>query len=215
MSNVYAPLYDEANNVIDPTFFVQSMGLLAGELNAGIDRDNLPEGTIVTADVAAQRVFNDISDGSFNTDSTHVPDRYTTSWQGTGPSGEGYSEFTTLQDEHFDIYWSGCFSWDDTAPYSWNGGSGTGANREDIFDTVRFRVTVDGVQVILLGPFEDGNLDHAAYGCGSIQLLAGPHVVRVEVELCRRIAQSGQVVGIVTQDLTIRSRNILTLARLR
>lgn len=219
----YNVLYDENGDVIDPTFYVQNMSTTAGEFNVGLDRDNFAQGTIVTADVnTSTYVFNFIGTSTwYNSDTPYATDRATTSWQGgagNDAAGIGNRSFTLPQECHLRVYWSGTWSWG--GAYSW-APLGARPTHTDTFDTVRIRVTVDGVEVIVLGPFEDGAQFNSAFGCGSIQLDAGTHEVRVEAECKRMVAQTDVVGGsdttasICTNTCTFNSRSLLTVPRVR
>jgi hypothetical protein len=218
MGQRYAELYDENGGVIDPAFFTQDMADFAGELDGGLDRDNFAANDIVSGDVntSGGRVFNLMgTDYFYNTQTTYAPDKNITSWQGgTGndASGVGYLQFTSLQDGHFDIHWSGYWFWD--GAYSWVT-AGARPDTTDTFDTLRLRVTVDGIPVCIAGPFEDGLQYGATYMCGAIQLPAGTHTVRVECEVVRRIAQSGELDGVCTNTVHIDERTLTCLGRIR
>lgn len=214
MSLQYTPLYDENGDVIDPAFWVQGAATFAGVINGGLDRDNLPANTIVAAEVTSN-AFTFIE--AFNTDDSFAPDMENTGWQNgtgttTGTNNLGILEWTAEQDAHYDIYWSGTWAWNGS--YSWVE-VGARLNQTDTFDTVMLRITVDGVPICTAGPFEDGMDYGSTYMCGSIQLPAGQHTLKVECKVVRLIAQSGQESGQCTNAVEFDSRSVLAIGRMR
>ena len=77
------------------------------------------------------------------------------------------------------------------------------------------RISIDGVILAFAGPFEDGEQYASTYMVGSIQLPAGTHTFKVECEVVRRIAQTGQVDGICTNTVSFGSRACTILERAR
>lgn len=190
MSNRYLPLFDENGDVINPAFFTEGMGDMAGEINGGLDRDNFAQADIVLAEVddSVGAVFATLGD-SYATDTSYVPDQQITTWQGgtaNDASGLGYAQWTAEQDAHYDIMWNGTWSWG--GAYSWSG-FGTGVDTVNDVDALRVRITVDGVEVAVSALFEDGAEFFACYLCGSIQLPAGTHTLRIECEIANRYIQ--------------------------
>lgn len=213
----YIPVYDENDDAIDPTFFLQAAGDFAGEISGGLDRDNLPANTIASSEIDATvgNVFNDVQ--AFSTEDAYAPEMTVTGWQGgagttTGTTNLGILSWTATQDGHYDIHWSGEWSWN--GAYSWVT-AGARPDRTDTFDTMRIRVVVDGDPVCMAGPFEDGMIYGSTYMIGSIQLPAGPHTLRVQCEVARRIAQDGELDGQCTNTITFADRTILAIGRVR
>ncbi len=219
MSLRYTPKYDENGDIDDPSFFVEGMGDFAGEFSA-LDRDNFPAAALLAAEVDGSlgRVFTTIYGG--NTDTNFVPTMTLTGWQNSksgsttiGADNLGIATFTTLQDGHFDIHWSGTWSWD--GAYSWVAVNAGLITENDTFDTLRLHITVDGVEIAIAGPFEDGASQWGAYMVGAIQLPAGTHVVKVECEVVRRQAQEDSLSGQCTNTCTFNERALTILATFR
>ena len=215
MGQVYRNGYDENGNVLYPAFFVDSMSDLAGEFNSNLTRDNFAQADIIRADVgtALGVIFLDLN--SKKTDTPYLPDMAVTDWQGgaaNDANGIIRIEWTAPQDAHYDIHLNLAWVWNGS--YSWTS-AGTRPDRKDTFDTIMFRLSVDGTAVAFAGPFEDGDVRWATYMCGAVQLPAGSHVLMVECEVVRRIAQDGQLDGVCTNDVTINSRACVAMGRVR
>ena len=223
MAQEYRQNWDETGNVIDPSMWLEDNNVLAGEFNGGLDRDNIANNSIVAGDLPTAAIHVIRGGGASNNSNTgYTPDRKLTDWQGgagTGASGINLLTWTSGQDAHYDIHSS--------VYWSWNGAfsrvsAGTAANRPtdanpwtDTYDTVMFRITVNGVIVATAGPFDDGMEYDSVYMVGAIQLPAGTHTARVECLICRRIFQSGEVDGICTNTLTVNARAFAMLERRR
>lgn len=212
----YTPLYDENGNVIAPEFFLEGASVYAGEINSGIDRDNMPPNTIASGDISSGDVFTTVADLSVNTNDNWSADSSSTTWQGpngNGTAGLGYRAFTLAQPAHIQVFWSGMWTWNG----SWSRSS-TVAGRpdhEDTYDTIRIRATIDGVEVFVLGPFEDAMVGGSAFGTGSIQVQAGPHVLLMQVECVRRTVQTGLTDGPCVNTVTFDDRALTGIARYR
>lgn len=214
MGQRYAPLFGENNDIIAPDFFVQGMADLAGEFNAGLDRDNLPSATITSADLTANVFFETFYAA---TDTAYVPDMESTSYQNgtgttTGANNLGILSLDLAQDAQVDVHWSATWSWDG----SWSEvGDGVRPERTNTVDTVTMQIDVDGNAAAPLGPFEDGASYNSVYGVASFQLPAGPHTLRVRVQAVRIVVQSMQEDGVCTNNVTFGSRALLAVARYR
>jgi hypothetical protein len=212
----YQLQYDENGDVIAPAFFVESAAVYAGEINNGIDRDNLPPNTIAVTEIGAN-VFTEIGDLSFNSDDAFALDSSTTTWQGgngNGASGIAYASFTLPQDAIVSVYFSVSWFWN--GAFSWNNGTNPAArDNEDIFDTVQFHITMDGEQGCLMGPFDDAPDYDGTFGVATFVVPQGAHVLRVEGLVVRRIAQSGLTDTICTNTCTVLTRNLCGIARFR
>lgn len=209
----YAPTYDENGDVINPAMFVEGMAVFAGEFNSGLDRDNLPPDSLVDGNILDES-FTEVFGG--NTDDPFALDNTTTAWQGgegNDTAGIGNFPFTLEQDAHVIVYWSGSWSWDGT--YSWVPAGTARVDHTDTFDTIRIRGTIDGREVFMLGPFEDGAVKCATFGTGSIQLQAGSYTLRIQAESVRRIAQNDQADGQTTNTCTFDERSTTIVVRIR
>ena len=220
MGQRYRQNFDENGNVLAPAMWVQDNNEFAGEFNGYLDRDNLPAATIASTDPDASLggPFNAIR--AFNTDDNFAPDMTSTDWQGgtgTGAAGVGYLTWTSLQDAHFDVHWSGTWSWN--GAYSRSSNTVAAPNHLDSeteYDTIQLRLVMDGIVIAIAGPFEDGASRWGTYLCGAVQLPAGTHTLRVECAVYRRVWQnSGQQNGVCTNAVTIRERAITVLERMR
>jgi hypothetical protein len=213
MGQIYRQGYDEDGGIINPEFFVDSMGDLAGAFNSGLDRDNFAQADITYDDVGVGVIFVNID--REKTDTAFTPDTEITEWQGgTGNDADGIVNIAVnaVQDGHYDIHFSVSWSWDGT--YSWVT-DGARPDRTDTFDTIMFRMVCDGIPIAYAGPFEDGGKQWSTYLCGAIQLPAGRHTFVVECKCVRRIAQNGQEDGVCTNTPTIESRAYVSIGRYR
>lgn len=220
MGQRYVQEYDENGNAIDPAFWLENNNTYAGEFNGGLDRDNLPQATIVAAEVTGNP-FNTVRSGA--TTSNYTPDMTRTDWQGgegTGTAGIDNAEWTAATDAHYDIYWSGRWSWNGAYSNTSAGAAGDRPTDADpqvnVVDTMTLRMTVDGTTVAVAGPFEDAADNWATFMCGSIQLPAGAHTFRVECLAARQQAQNeGAIDGACVNDVTFADRCRVILQRSR
>lgn len=217
MSLVYTPLYDENGNIIDPTVFTQGAGVFAGVLNSEMDRDNLPINTIDAGELSGDIFTMSPANLAFNTEDDWLPDMDVTGWQNgtgttTGSTNLGILSWTAEQDAHYDVHWSGSWFWD--GAYSW-ATAGSRPDRTDTFDTIRLRITIDGINIGMAGPFEDGADYASTYMIGAIQLPAGAHTLKIECQVVRRIAQNGEEDGICTNNVTFTDRTVMVIGRMR
>ena len=222
MGQRYTPSFDENADVICPDFYLDGMGDFGGELNGGVDRDNLPQSTIARTecDTSLGRVFNQTG-ASFNTDTNFSPTMTITEWQGGilgAPAGSASlglftSTWTALQDAHYDIHASLTWFWDG----SYIGGSvvSTGSRPDTVttFDTLMLRITVDGIEIAVGGPWDDGDVYWSTYLLGSIQLPAGVHTLKVECMVVRRECQTGLTSGKCINTVVFNSRALVVLER--
>lgn len=212
----YAPVYDENGDVIDPAFFLENDAEFVSEWNGLLDRDNFAQADIVADDVdtSPSEVF--IFMTSEKSDTAWSPTQTVTEWQGgEGNDADGIVllDWTATQDAHYEVHFSASWAW--TGAYSWVWNNLARPDRLDTFDTIMFRITMDGIPIAFAGPFEDGDIIWSTYMCGAIQCAAGVHTLKVECEIVRRISQNGQLDGPCTNPVEIQSRACVVLGRLR
>ncbi len=162
--NRYGMGFYETGDVLDMSLWVQDMALLAGEINGGLDRDNLPAATITAGEVTATtgHAFNAQYNSPTETAFSEVIT--STDWQSgtgtsTGANNLGISTWVSTQDGHLDIAWSGEWHW--TGAYSLVAAGAAKPDYTDTLDTIAFRITVDGVVVAQSQPFDDSAVDWA------------------------------------------------------
>ncbi len=224
MGLTYRQQYDENGNVLDPSFWVEDNNELAGTFNGNLDRDNFASGDIAATEVVYQ-AFNQLHSSA--TDTSFAPVMATTDWQGgegTAAAGIDSLTWTSTQDAHFDVHWSGTWSWNGAASNNDQQGAAAASRTVssivyDEFDTIEFRVSIDGSVVAVAGPFDD-NADFLSTSLvGSIQLPAGVHTLRVEARMFRRTfpplssAENGS--ALCTNTVSIDSRATAVLERIR
>lgn len=212
----------ETGDTLDPSQYVQDMGIIAGEFDGALDRDNLPSATIAATEIDASvsHVFNDAALNSPTDTAFTAPDLDVTitDWQGgsgttTGATCLGIKTWTATQDGHYDIAWSGEWIWSGAWSYATNGSA-----RPDTiftFDTVAFRIVVDGIIIAQSQPFDDSaeywNTDLEC----SIQLPAGTHTCNIQMKIEKLEAQTGFSAGTATNTPTPSQRALAILARYR
>lgn len=203
MGQRYRHNYQETGDIIDPLFWVLDNNEMAGEVNGGMDRDNLAQ-----ADIAQAEIVDDsfVSVSSASSTTNYAPDTTVTTWQGgtaTGASGIFYvTNVECKVDCVFDVrvhvswQWSGANASYTATPY-WYA------------DTITFRLLVDGIEVCQAGPFEDMHDRYGTYLMGQLIVTAGFRTIAVECLVAKRRYEGLDIVGTTTEAPTITERYML------
>lgn len=205
----YRELYMEAGDILDPQPWLMSQNALAGEFNGYLDRDNIGPGVISEAMIAAA-VFN-----KFYTDqrtTTFSPDPDSALWQHTDLSSVVLhtSEITAAVDCQVMVEWSGTWTWTGT----WSALDGVGG-QTTAEDAIRFRITVDGVELATSGFYGDAQEKSALYLIGVTPVVAGPHTVRVECQVMHANWHNNSFESNLINTVAIGARELVTTLRKR
>jgi len=209
MGQRYRHNYQETGDIIDPLFWVLDNNEMAGEVNGGMDRDNLAQ-----ADIAQAEIVNDAFTAleALGSATGYTPETTITSWQGgTGNDAAGIFNITTVEcpvDCLLDVrvtltwQWAGPnWSWSATYPVE--------------ADTIEFRLMIDGIEVGRAGPFEDAHDRYATYLMGQRVVTAGFRVISVECLVARRRYEGLSITGPCTYQPTVTDRRLWVIQEKR
>lgn len=206
MGQRYRMGYQENGDIIDPSFWVQDNNELAGEVNGGIDRDNLPSATIAQDEIVAG-AFTTVT--LYGSSTGYAPDITTATWQGgTGNNASGIFYITMEEcevdcviDVHVAINWT----WSGAGVASYNAAQPWEA------DAIEFRLLIDGVEVCVAGPFEDVHDRYATFLTGQLVVTAGFRTIAVECLPARRRYEGLAITGTTTYQPTITDRRMTVI----
>jgi len=169
MSFRYRQVHIEAGDILDPRDWNKNLAEFTGEWNTHIDRDNLPEGSVDTANVEIGAFNYDDSDAYDNTEVV-VLDGYNVGWVDSDANYSiGAITYEAPTDGVMVVEWSGTWDWTDI--------SFNGAVDDDT--GVRFKITVDGVEVARTGWSCPYRLLDSTYIVAATPVQAGVRVVKV------------------------------------
>ena len=183
MAHKFYQRYIQANDITDPRDWNLNMQDLVEEFNGRLDRDNLSEAIVETAHIKEQ-AFNIIESAHYGDTVADVaiPVQSVGYFADDGTNTIGRIELDLSSTAQLRVWWSGF--------WEWNQVSTSPANLEFLADqaygTVRFRVTVDGIEVSRIHKSTSLRDMHCGSCVGSIAVDAGPHVVQVEAKVFRQ-----------------------------
>lgn len=198
MSLRYRQEYSEAGGVLDPQVININQNELVSEFNGGLDRDNLPDSSILETQIV-NNAFTRIS--AAPADTAFLPNAALRSWQAIDNST---LTLTLPQDCLLICEWGGTWIW---------GGAYTSGDYI-AEDAVAFRITLDGIDVCVSHYFGASHAQNSTHIIGVSPASAGTHVIQVEAFFARVKHQNLQfseddVAGTVTignRELVVEER---------
>jgi hypothetical protein len=175
--------YVQQNDITDPRDWNLNMQDLVEEFNGRLDRDNLDESIIQTS-LIKESAFSVIENDSYGDTVADVgiPVQSIGYFANDGTNRIGRIELDLNSAALIRVWWSGFWEWNQTGSIP--------ANLEFLAKyakgTVRFRVTVDGLEVSRIHKSTSLRDMHCGSCVGSIAVDAGPHVIQVEAKVFRQ-----------------------------
>lgn len=208
--------FQEEGDVLDPTFWVYDNNEMGAEFNGYLDRDNIDRATILQAEIVEDQ-FTTID--RYTSDVAFTPDRQAISWQGGGGNdadGLFRKEITCAADCVLSVEAHLTWRWDDAA-WSMLSSGAVSPGETSTFRTncLRFRLTVDGVDVCRTGFFDDTHRYYGTYLVGATVVTSGTHVVTLEVEATRRLWETLAIYNNNSGDVSINTRQLLVIQEKR
>jgi len=216
MGQRYRFNWNDENDVLDPTAWVEDNSEFAGEFNGYLDRDNFARADIVKAEIVDESFT--VVDSQTST-TTYTPDRQVVSWQGGGGNGAlGIFQRTVTCDVDCALSVECNLTWT-WASSAWSmvsdGAAAPGEVSTFRTNCVRFRIVVDGVDLCRTGFFDDTHRYFGTYLVGATVVTSGQHVVSIECEVSRRTWETLALFNNNTFNVDIKNRHLLVIQEKR
>lgn len=208
MAQRYRMNYLESGDVIDPTPWVLDNNELAGEVNGGLDRENLAEGDIVRSEIVA---WTFTRHGIRASSTTFTADGATVAWQG-GNNNDANGIFavtvTCAEDCLLHAEMTLTAGWIRPPAPAPASSYSVGTDGWTV-DTVQIQLCIDGVAVATSGYYDDWNYLFSAALVGSAVVTAGQHIISVQCQLMKRNSNDDAGHGTCTGDVAFYNRTLL------
>lgn len=203
----YRQDYFENGNIADPTPTLRAFNEFAGEWQY-LDRDNLAKNAVVEANVIAGTFVSVTSDPQ-STDAT--PDTTSTGWQYQDASNNTLNSVTvTPADEALLVVeWSGSHQFDTSYGTLGRETVTIGSLTYYAWDSIRYRLTVDGIVIAQTGWLTDGQRWNGPYLVGATPVTPGPRVVRLEIQMARIVTGLGTIYSACINVPTLKARELV------
>lgn len=204
MAHKFYQRYVQEGDITDPRDWTLNQQDLIEEFNGRLDRDNIDQ-SVVTTTMIKGNAFSIIRNVDHAEGAADVAlEGGTIAWRsGDGTNTLGRIEVDLSSAALVWVWWSGYWEWT-------GGGFPSSISSISSVNTVRFRLTIDGIEVSRIHKSPGYRLFDCGFCVGSLAVDPGPHVIEVQAKMFIQPTNAAVQTAIFC---TVKARDLVMWAR--